>query len=272
RINKCFKNVASRREADKFLEEGRVRVNKRTATTGARVLPGDRVTLDGKLFVYIKYWKPVGVTSTTDRGDATNVLNASGAERAYRGQRLFNVGRLDKDSSGALLLTSDGRLPGAALSAEAHQEKVYTVTVERRISDAALERMRSGVTITAPVQHSGKAVTAKTLPCQAGPCDWYSVKITLKEGRNRQIRRMCEEVGHKVKFLHRASFMGITLNGMREGEWKPLNVKEVKLINRALREAAQRDAPPAASAAGAPALLPEQNVDVTAAPSVEQRG
>jgi 23S rRNA pseudouridine2604 synthase len=168
RINKCFKNTASRREADRFLAEGRVTINGATATAGDRVVPGDKICLDGKLvrwtaipgllaeaaaattvtksdaitaaatssttatatagagagFVYLKYYKPVGVTCTTDTADSTNILQQSGVDRAYKGQRLFPVGRLDKDSTGLILLTTDGRVPGAVLQPDTHKSKV----------------------------------------------------------------------------------------------------------------------------------------------------
>jgi 16S rRNA U516 pseudouridylate synthase RsuA-like enzyme len=170
RINKCFKNTASRREADRFLAEGRVTINGATATAGDRVVPGDKICLDSKLvrwttipgllaeaaaaatvaksdsttaaatdstavattgagagFVYLKYYKPVGVTCTTDTADATNILQCSGVDRAYKSQRLFPVGRLDKDSTGLILLTTDGRIPGAVLQPDTHKSKVFTL-------------------------------------------------------------------------------------------------------------------------------------------------
>jgi 23S rRNA pseudouridine2604 synthase len=170
RINKCFKNTASRREADRFLAEGRITINGATATAGDRVVPGDKICLDSKLvrwtaipgllaeaaaataansdsttaaaaadstavatagasagFVYLKYHKPVGVTCTTDTADATNILQCSGVDRAYKGQRLFPVGRLDKDSTGLILLTTDGRVPAAVLQPDTHKSKVFTL-------------------------------------------------------------------------------------------------------------------------------------------------
>ena len=187
RLNKCLPSL-SRRGADAAIEAGRVTVNGRPAGFGVKVRPGDKVCLDGRpqrweglakamkvqaatvleerRFVYLKYWKPVGVTSTSDPKDASNIIAAGGFHLFP--QRLFTVGRLDKDSTGLILLTSDGRVNNALLSRAERKEKIYEVTLNRVPSDAQVRQLASGVTITTTSQRDGggsREVTRPTLPC-----------------------------------------------------------------------------------------------------------
>lgn len=289
RLNKAFPDL-SRREADRIISAGRVEVNGRPAAAGSRVRPADRITVDGKAvrntaahvarelggkaaagrprgeaggavqlqdepFTYLKYWKPRGVTTTVERSDRTNVIDAAGLRSLPR--RVFPVGRLDKESTGLLLLTADGRVPNAMLSAERCVEKVYTVSTKRRVSDAELERLRSGVKITTPVQrdsHSSRGgsqkvrwVTAATKPCRVsrtGPAGGTALRFVLQEGRNRQIRRMLgDAMSHAVVSLHRDSFGGVTLKGLREGQWCECSKAEMKIILAALRAEGEEEGP-----------------------------
>jgi len=224
RINKCFKEFVSRRESDRYVADGRVQINGVVAKPGARVFPGDCVTLDGKpvsweklaivredgdlesQFVYIKYWKPRGVICTTDTRIEGNIIDA-----VSHPKRIYPVGRLDKDTSGLILLTSDGRVPNSILRASGKKSKEYRVEVNRAITERHLTMLREGVLITTVAQRDRKAkpLTAYTLPAQVERIADNKVLMTIYEGRNRQIRKMMEALGYKVVKLHRLKVMGI---------------------------------------------------------------
>eukprot|EP01035_Chromulina_nebulosa_P018935 gene18935-24742_t len=247
--------------ADEAITEGRVTINSKQAKVGDRVFKNDIIRLDGQIqqweaiaeakqslpdkeldkrnFVYLKYWKPVDVTCTSDKNDKYNIISAGQFDLFP--QRLFTVGRLDKESTGLILLTSDGRVNNAILSPSMNKEKVYRVQFDRAPTDQQVQSLRDGVVITAPIQRDGstKLITAKTLPCKVirvGTNTSKFVDITLVEGRNRQIRRMAEEVGLRVVSLHRTSFCGITLKGISEGNWKELTSQEMEIILKSLKE------------------------------------
>uniref|UniRef100_A0A061S3H8 23S rRNA pseudouridine2605 synthase n=1 Tax=Tetraselmis sp. GSL018 TaxID=582737 RepID=A0A061S3H8_9CHLO len=264
RINKCFKHLVSRREADRLIEQGRVRVNGDIAVTGSRVKVGDDIALDGKRInwcqnseivasasgdfkeawrnkkscglVYIKYWKPVGVVCTSDERVPNNVIS-----RIKHKERVFMVGRLDKDTSGLLLLTTDGRLVNAVCRASSGCEKTYLVRTRDPVADGELRRLREGVVITTEAKRDGRAKlrTAKTLPCEANRARGTpnAVELTIREGRNRQIRRMFAAVGHEVTGLHRTSVMSISLSGLSPGSWKELSEREIAALRSAMESA-----------------------------------
>jgi len=217
RINKCFAHFASRREADSFISDGRVEINGRAAENGHRVFPGDKVSLDGKPInwekatigreanprnphVYIKYWKPRGVVCTTDQSINNNII-----DRVKHPERIFMVGRLDRDSTGLILLTSDGRLPNTVLKKEQKHDKEYIVTTDRAVSQQDIAKLAEGVVITTVAQRDRtvKPLTAPTLPCRVERLGPKILRITLQEGRNRQIRKMLDALGHEVVDLHR---------------------------------------------------------------------
>ena len=255
RINKCFKDFTSRREADRLVGDGRVSVNGVRAEAGARVFPGDVVALDGRpvrwetlaviddavaaesQFRYVKYWKPRGVTCTTDRRDRSNIIDAVGHP-----ERIFPVGRLDKDSTGLILLTSDGRLPNAVLRSGRRHEKRYVVVVDRDVRAEDARTLAEGVVISTPVQRDrvDRVLTARTLPCEVRVVAPRTVEIVLREGRNRQIRRMLDAVGYRVVDLHRVEIMGIGLGGLRPGEWTPCDAAEMDIVRECL-DAPDRD-------------------------------
>lgn len=222
RINKVFTTEYSRRESDRLVAGGRVCINGAVAVPGDRVTAQDEVTLDGKPFaaaaafaaavavggdgdgtapfVYLKYWKPRGITCTTDRRIAGNIIDALGRV----GTRLFPVGRLDKDSEGLILMTNDGRLPNAIGRAAHAHGKLYLVDCARPLPDTDLRRLANGVVITTAAQRDNgppKLLTAPTLPCAVRRLGPRSFSIVLTEGRNRQIRKMCEAIGHQVLAL-----------------------------------------------------------------------
>lgn len=261
RLNKCL--GLSRRAADTAIEEGRVTVNGVLSKPGCKVKAGDKVRLDGQLlrwessarakqteaaivleerrFVYLKYWKPVGVTSTSDPKDSSNIISAGGFQLFP--QRLFTVGRLDKDSTGLILLTSDGRVNNALLSPLTKREKVYEVVLNRAPTDAQVRQLAQGVLITTTAQRDGRSreLTRPTQPCKVtrvGAADSAKLQFTLTEGRNRQIRKMAEAVGLEVVALHRTSFAGIGLKGLSSNNWAELTEKEMEVIQSAIKKQA----------------------------------
>lgn len=276
RLNKCLVGL-SRRGADAVITAGEVTINNVIAECGARVKHGDVVRYNGKVqnweliatakerqpqverenrsFIYLKYWKPAGITCTSDPSDPTNIIAAG--KFNLLPQRLFTVGRLDKDSTGLILLTSDGRVNNALLNQKRHKEKTYLVEMDQMPSDEQVAQLSSGVVITTPIQRdnygaSGQSsrttrtteITARTLPCEVKRVSAYNgrncggklLQVTLIEGRNRQIRRMAEAVGLNVVALHRTSFAGVTLKGITTGQWEELDEGEMKIIQRAVAD------------------------------------
>lgn len=248
RINKCFRSFASRRAADAYVAAGRVTVNGATVTSGARVHSGDQVSLDGSPiewevlnvsprtddFVYYKYWKPFGVVCTTDTRIPDNFISVNFSNIHTR---VFPVGRLDRASSGLLLITSDGRLPARLLGHRSQCSKTYIVTPDLMVSDDDLHALCTGVHITTLAQRDNagarKPLSAPTLPCDVRRAAPSSRKLyfTLHEGRNRQIRKMLGALGYTTRAIHRVDFMGIGLDGLRgEGDYKALDNREMDLI------------------------------------------
>ncbi len=228
RINKHLANlgICSRREADKMVEGKRVTVNGVLATMGQKVSAADTITIDGKPIktekptrVYIAYNKPVGIICSTDPKAVDNIVEAVGYP-----ERIFNIGRLDVASSGLILLTNDGEIVNKILRAAGRHEKEYIVTVDRKITPDFLNKMRKGVLID----------DEKTLPARIEQLTENTFSIILVEGRNRQIRRMCEELGFEVKSLQRIRIMNIHLDKLREGEWRHLTAAEETELSEAL--------------------------------------
>ncbi|RBP00908.1 23S rRNA pseudouridine(2604) synthase RluF [Rossellomorea aquimaris] len=219
RINKYISEAgkASRRGADKLITEGRVTINGKIAKIGDQVNPGDDVKVSGapvrvaRNNVYIALNKPVGITSTTEKGVKGNIVDL-----VNHPLRIFNIGRLDKDSDGLILLTNDGDIVNEILRAENQHEKEYIVTVDRPISDDFLKQMSEGV----------KILGTKTLPCNVEQVSKYVFQITLTQGLNRQIRRMCEALGYEVYRLQRTRIMNIQLGNLPVGQWRDLSKKE----------------------------------------------
>jgi 23S rRNA pseudouridine2604 synthase len=161
--------------------------------------------------VYIALNKPVGITSTTEKGVKGNIVDL-----VNHPLRIFNIGRLDKDSDGLILLTNDGDIVNEILRAENQHEKEYIVTVDRPISEDFLKQMSEGV----------KILGTKTLPCKVEQISKYVFQITLTQGLNRQIRRMCEALGYEVYRLQRTRIMNIHLGNLPVGQWRDLSKKE----------------------------------------------
>jgi 23S rRNA pseudouridine2604 synthase len=201
-------------------------------------------TTKTKTFEYIKYWKPRGVICTTDSNIPHNILEEIRYDGYDPPHRVYPVGRLDKDTSGLILLTSDGRLPNAALRREHKRPKVYEVGLDHPIQDSArvLEQLRNGVTISTETVRNGvrKTLTAPTEPCQVEQLTDRWIRITLKEGRNRQVRKMTQAVGYRTVELERVAFAGIPLEpGLRgPGDWDYLRGKELEIVKEIIEQAA----------------------------------
>ncbi|MGK7376790.1 23S rRNA pseudouridine(2604) synthase RluF [Planococcus sp. 1R117A] len=220
RINKFLSEtgITSRRGADKFIEDGRVTINGERAELGSKVQPGDEVRVDGNLieqpkqqYVYIALNKPVGITSTTERHIEGNIVDF-----VNHPLRIFHVGRLDKDSEGLILLTNDGDIVNEILRAENEHEKEYIVKVDMPVTESFLKKMSEGVEI----------LDTKTLPTTTEKLSKYSFRIILRQGLNRQIRRMCSALGYEVRGLKRIRIMNIQLGDLPVGEWRDLTDKE----------------------------------------------
>lgn len=227
RINKFFteQGLCSRREADRLIAEGRVTINGVVANLGDQVLPQDLVARDGVVLqrgnrsVYIKYHKPVGVTTTTELHIPRNIIS-----EIRHPERIFPIGRLDKDSSGLILLTNDGDIVNEILRVEHGHEREYRVEVDREFDETFLTRMGEGVVI----------LGARTRPCTTTRLGPRRFRIILTEGRNRQIRRMCQALGYRVVSLHRVRIMHITVEGLHAGQWTDLSAEERERLFQAL--------------------------------------
>mmetsp|Transcript_7176 Transcript_7176/g.10511 ORF Transcript_7176/g.10511 Transcript_7176/m.10511 type:complete len:408 (+) Transcript_7176:728-1951(+) len=197
-------------------------------------------------FDYVKYWKPKGVICTTDRSVKHNIIdeiiNVDGFKPKHR---VYPVGRLDKDTSGLILLTSNGKLPNSALRGKFKQPKTYQVFVNRPFTKQHIQQLRDGIVITTVAQRDNKKaepLTAKTRSCEVIQIDTYGVQMTLVEGRNRQIRKMMEALDLRVEELHRMHFMGLNLHPLeRPGDWVHLDAKEMNVVKNVLCHANDGD-------------------------------
>ncbi len=223
RLNKFIaeSGLCSRREADALIADGRVTVNGAVATLGTQVSDGDDVRVNGrpvdekKKHVYIALNKPVGVTCTTDQRDPANIIDFIG-----HAERIFPVGRLDKDSDGLILLTNNGDIVNDILRAANHHEKEYLVTVDKPVTPEFVAGMAGGVPILETV----------TRRCRVQKVDRHTFRIILTQGLNRQIRRMCEHFGYEVQRLQRVRIMSIRLGGLKPGHWRNLRDDELEQL------------------------------------------
>lgn len=231
RLNKFISDSGhcSRREADKLIDSNRVKINGRRPELGTKVEAGDAVTVDGQEIlgsdpgktdrVYLAYNKPVGITCTTERSVKGNIVDAIDHD-----QRIFPIGRLDKPSEGLILLTSDGDIVNKILRAENAHEKEYLVSVNKSIGAGFVEKMSRGIPILDTV----------TKPCKVSVVGRSTFKITLTQGLNRQIRRMCEYLGYEVTQLVRLRIMNVELGKLKPGHWRNLTEREMGQLNTAI--------------------------------------
>lgn len=229
RLNKYISGsgYCSRREADQLIEDGHVTLDGKRATIGMRVLPGQKVKVRGELIqnetepVYIAFNKPVGVVSTTDTQEKNNIVSYISHE-----QRIFPIGRLDKDSQGLILLTNDGDIVNKILRVGNNHKKEYLVKVDRPITNEFLTRMAQGVPILDRV----------TRRCEIVEINPYTFQISLIQGLNRQIRRMCEYFNYEVVKLERIQIMNIKLGNLGQGSWRNLTPSELEGLFDLLEE------------------------------------
>ncbi|MCY9590842.1 23S rRNA pseudouridine(2604) synthase RluF [Paenibacillus chitinolyticus] len=219
RINKFISEtgICSRRKADELVQAGRVTINGAPAELGSTAEPGDDVRIDGKPLgtkkksVYIVLNKPVGITCTTERHISGNIVDF-----VRHPERIFPIGRLDKDSEGLILMTNDGDIVNKILRAENNHEKEYIVTVNQPITNSFVQGMSTGVRI----------LGTKTKPCKVTRINDHTFRIILTQGLNRQIRRMCQAFGYQVHRLQRVRIMNIKLDGLPKGKWRDLSESE----------------------------------------------
>lgn len=231
RLNKFISDsgYCSRREADKYIEQGSVFINGVRAKIGTQVGPKDTVVVNGHAVqrkveedeLYIALNKPRGITSTTEKGVEDNIVDYIGHPR-----RIFPIGRLDKDSQGLIFLTTNGDIVNKILRAGNQHQKEYIVTVDKPINAEFVERMSAGVPILGTV----------TKKCTVEQLSSNVFKIILVQGLNRQIRRMCEYFGYNVTKLERTRIMNIELKGIPLGEWRELTDAEMKIMNELLKD------------------------------------
>ena len=231
RLNKFISEsgLCSRREADRYISQGSVFINGRKAIIGDQVQPGDQVKVNGNLLeplaaedlVFIALNKPVGITSTTEDKVATNIVDF-----VNHSSRIFPIGRLDRDSQILNFLTNNGDMVNKILRAGNKHEKEYVVTVNKALNPAVIEHMANGVPMLG-------VVTKKCTILQEGP---QTFRITLIQGLNRQIRRMCEYFGYEVTKLERVRIMNITLKGLALGDWRDLSSEEMSTIYEAIAQ------------------------------------
>jgi 23S rRNA pseudouridine2604 synthase len=227
RLNKFISETGfcSRREADELIAAGRVTLDGSVADTGAKWFEGMTVCIDDfevkrkpsikgkRKHVYIALYKPVGITCTTDTAIEGNIVDFVGHQ-----ERIYPVGRLDKDSEGLILLTSNGDIVNRILRSENNHEKEYLVGVNNVVTDDFLRLMSRGVRIRG----------ATTKPCKTGRLAKYGFRIILTQGLNRQIRQMCEALGYKVTQLRRVRIINVKLGALKPGRWRNLTDSELQ--------------------------------------------
>ncbi len=240
RLNKFISDsgICSRRQADKYIETGHVTVNGRRAEIGAMISKHDKVMMNGNPiemkaddeFLIMAFNKPTGIVSTTEIGVRDSIIDYIGYH-----ERIVPVGRLDKDSQGLIFLTNNGDIVNKILRAGNKHEKEYLVTVDKMVTDDFIRRMANGVPILGEM----------TKKCKVAKESVFSFRITIVQGLNRQIRRMCEYFGYEVLKLERVRIMSISLKGIPTGEWRLLSEKEIQQISKAIANSTSEPKPAA---------------------------
>lgn len=228
RINKYLSSIGycSRREADRLLEQGKIQVDGHTAQVGERIKKDQNITVNGipvgekPRDIVIAFNKPQGIVCTSSEKEKNNII-----DYLHFPTRIYPVGRLDKDSTGLILLTNDGDLTDRILREKNNHEKEYLVTVQKPLRPEIIHAMEQGVPI----------LDTMTRPCQIVPIDSHTFRIILTQGLNRQIRRMCEYFGYKVTTLKRVRVMNIHLGELKEGSWREITGDELSELKNALK-------------------------------------
>lgn len=229
RLNKFLSDagVCSRRQADKLVDEGRITINGRVAVMGEKVHEGMNICVDSapiivqKEKVLIAFNKPVGIECTTDMDNPDNIISYINYPT-----RIYPIGRLDKNSQGLILLTNDGSLVNKILKGSNYKEKEYVVTVDKPITDEFVRKMSKGVPILDTI----------TRPCRVRKIGPHTFNIILTQGLNRQIRRMCDELGYHVQKLKRIRIMNINLGNLQKGKYRMVSENEMKQLLKAFDE------------------------------------
>lgn len=229
RLNKYLSDagICSRRQADRWIEEKRITVNGETARTGMKIALDSEVCIDGKPIkkeekkVLLAMNKPAGIVCTAEKREKNNIVDYMKYPK-----RIYPVGRLDKDSTGLLLLTNDGELVNKIMRAGNYHEKEYLVSVNKPVTEEFCRKMSCGVAILDTV----------TRPCKVEKTGEKSFRIILTQGLNRQIRRMCETLGYRVLTLQRVRIMNIRLGSLKEGTWRSIEGKERKELDALLSD------------------------------------
>ncbi len=228
RLNKYLSDagVCSRRQADRYVEQGRITVDGVRAVMGQKVEPTQDIRLNGKRVgkpkpkkekIVLAFYKPRGIVCTTQKKDPDNIIDFINYP-----ERIYPVGRLDKESEGLILLTNDGEMMNEILCARNYHEKEYEVRVNKQITDKFLKKMQSGVELT--------ELNTRTRPCRVEMTGEKSFRIILTQGLNRQIRRMCEAQGYQVRSLKRVRVMNIELGKLRVGQYREITGKEKRQL------------------------------------------
>ena len=234
RLNKYLSDAGfcSRREADRLIEDGKVFINGSAALLGQKVCKDDEVMVNGKIItpndemILIAFNKPVGVECTTDSDNPNNIIDC-----IKYPLRIYPIGRLDKNSSGLILLTNTGEIVNKILKSSNYHEKEYVVKVDRPLTKDFLAGMKNGVEIF--LEDGAKKVT--TRPCLVEAIDKCSFKIILTQGYNRQIRRMCQTLGYNVISLNRIRIMNINLGNLPLGHYRNVSEGEIKKLLSSLK-------------------------------------
>jgi len=229
RLNKAISETGycSRREADRLIEQGKVKVNDAIAGLGVQVSENDQIFVEGKLItnnvklIYLAFNKPVGITSTTDTTIKSNIIDFINFP-----ERIFPVGRLDKPSEGLIFMTNDGDIVNKILRSKNNHEKEYVVTVNKRITPDFIEKMSSGVPVLDTI----------TKKCTVKKIDDFTFNIILTQGLNRQIRRMCDYLGYEVKTLKRIRIMNIKLGNLKSGKYRYFTKDELTEVLRLVED------------------------------------
>ncbi|MBI9065751.1 MAG: 23S rRNA pseudouridine(2604) synthase RluF [Salinivirgaceae bacterium] len=221
RLNKAISEsgFCSRREADRYIEDGKVKVNNEIAELGIKVSANDKIEVNGMLItkevenIYLAFNKPIGITCTTDTSIKGNIITYINYP-----ERIFPIGRLDKPSEGLIFLTNEGDIVNKILRSKNNHEKEYIVSVNKKISPEFIKKMRNGIPILGTI----------TNKCKVSKIDNYTFNIVLTQGLNRQIRRMCSYLNYEVTKLQRIRIMNINLGSLKVGEYRNITKKELK--------------------------------------------
>lgn len=229
RLNKAISETGycSRREADRLIEQGKVKVNDTIAGLGVQVSENDQIFVEGKLItnnvklIYLAFNKPVGITSTTDTTIKSNIINFINFP-----ERIFPIGRLDKPSEGLIFMTNDGDIVNKILRSKNNHEKEYVVTVYKKITPDFIEKMGGGVPVLDTI----------TKKCTVTKIDDFAFNIILTQGLNRQIRRMCDYLGYEVKTLKRIRIMNVKLGNLKSGKYRHFTKDELTEVLRLVED------------------------------------